>query len=227
MLKWTDEQLDFLLDNYLTMTNTEIAAKIGRNKTSVRNKLSKLNLRRPPEVRRKLQLRTAFKIGQRPWNKGKKGYRVSPETEFKKGHKPHNTKYDGCITIRIHKRTGTPYKYIRVAEGEWMLYHHYVWQERHGKIPPKHCIRFKDRNTLNCNIDNLTLISQEENCRLNTNRAKQKQSMRKVYLASDRYVANLITRDNDLKRDVIKCPELLALKRLEITHRRRIDECAK
>lgn len=125
-----------------------------------------------------------FLQGKTPWNKGKKGLCIGGvETQFKKGNEPFNTKYNGCISIRIHKRTQTPYKYIRISKSKWMLLHRYNWQQLHGTIPPKHIIAFKDGNTLNTDISNLMMLSMAQNCRRNYNREKAGESMKMAWRA--------------------------------------------
>jgi len=123
-----------------------------------------------------------FYKGHTPWNKGIKGLQIGgKETQFKTGNEPHNTKYDGCISIRVRKRTNTPYKFIRLAKGKWILLHRYTFECVNGNIPPKHVVSFRDGNTLNCDIDNLELISMKENVLRNHNRKKASESMKKAW----------------------------------------------
>jgi len=108
-----------------------------------------------------------FSRGHTPWNKGKKGILIGGvETQFKPGNKPHNTKFDGCITKRFHK--GVPYLKIRICEKKWEYLHRHIWVEANGAIPDKHIVVFKDKNPLNCVLDNLECISLAENMRRNT-----------------------------------------------------------
>ena len=104
--------------------------------------------------------------GHVPANKGKKMPNEIKEkikhTFFKKGHKPHNAKIDGYISKRLDKRNGRTYLYIRISEGKWEEYHRYVWEKQNGKIPAGMNLIFKDGNTLNCNIDNLELLTNAE-----------------------------------------------------------------
>ena len=68
------------------------------------------------------------------------------ESQFKKGHQPHNTKYDNCISIRYTK--GRPYKHIRVGLGKWVLLHRKIWIDAYG-IPEKNqIIYFKDGDSI-------------------------------------------------------------------------------
>lgn len=123
-----------------------------------------------------------FINGHKSWNKGLKGICTGGiETQYKPGNEPHNTKYDGCISLRTHKRDGNTYKYIRISKGLWQLLNRYVWEKAHGSIPPKHIIAFKDGNTLNCELSNLTMLSMAENVRRNYNAIKASESMAKAW----------------------------------------------
>ena len=103
-------------------------------------------------------------------NKGKKV--VSTEamrrTQFKAGRLPHNTKFDGALSIRTDTNTGRRYKFIRVELGHWELLSRYNWTKEYGEIPPHHAIAHIDGNSLNCDLDNLECISQADNMRRNT-----------------------------------------------------------
>jgi hypothetical protein len=115
--------------------------------------------------------RKVFKKGMRPWNKGL-SYSVGQATQYKKGHVPHNTKHDGAIRIQMDK-CGISYKHIRVSLGKWVPLHRYVWTQVYGD-PGTNVIRFKDGNTMNCDIDNLKMVNRADNMRLNTLTRKPK-----------------------------------------------------
>lgn len=95
-------------------------------------------------------------------------------TRFKKGNKPANTKNGtGYVSIRYDSRK-TPYKFIKLADGEWVMLSTYLWEQEYGKIPKKHIICFKDGDTLNCELENLECITMAENLRRNNyNRRKE------------------------------------------------------
>lgn len=91
-------------------------------------------------------------------------------TRFKKGNKPDNTKYDGAISVR-HMDAGDhhiPYKFIRISEGEWVLYHRHIWEKEHRAIPEGMILAFRDGDQMNCSLENLELITMEENMRRNS-----------------------------------------------------------
>lgn len=122
-----------------------------------------------------------FKPGHVPVNKGTKGLTGANVTSFKKGNIPHNTKHDGAISYRAHKRDNRTYKYIRTAKAEWELYHRYLWKQHYGEIPKGHIIRFIDGDTMNTTIENLECISRAENRNRNINYKKSSESLKKTW----------------------------------------------
>ena len=59
---------------------------------------------------------------------------------------------------------------IKVSPKKWEKKHHYVWEKHNGKIPKNHFIGFKDGNPLNCDINNLELISYADRIIFNFNK---------------------------------------------------------
>lgn len=155
---WTIRQLNEL-KRLADLTTIKEASKLLKvPEFSVKNACHMYGIR--------FEKKNHFKKGMRPWNKGiKKPYKGGEETQFKKGNLPHNTKFDGFIRIQPDK-SGRCYKYIRISLGKWMPLHRYVWLNINGD-PGNNIIRFKDGDTMNCNIENLTMISRGENARLN------------------------------------------------------------
>jgi hypothetical protein len=151
-----------------------IAKNIKRSNTFVKTRLRQLGLIIPKEIIEKFKLDSQIKPGTIPPNKGKKMppdlYEKVKHTFFKKGDIPGNTKYDGAIVIRHnHKnRNSPPYKWIRIAKGNWVMLHKNIWENANGKVPDGHIVVFKDGNTMNCVIENLELITLEENMLRNT-----------------------------------------------------------
>ena len=48
----------------------------------------------------------------------------------------------------------------------WEFLHRAVWEEHNGPIPEDMAVSFKDSNRLNCDINNLMLITRGENAAL-------------------------------------------------------------
>lgn len=104
-----------------------------------------------------------FEKGKAPANKGKKmPYNPnSAATRFKKGQKPHNTKYagheriskDGYVEISIEEtnpHTGFERRYV--------LKHRHLWEKQNGKIPNDHFLKCLDGNKQNCDPSNWELL---------------------------------------------------------------------
>lgn len=54
------------------------------------------------------------------------------------------------------------YQYIKLEDGTWKLYHHFLWEQAYGPIPPGHMVTFLDGNIQNTDLSNLALISRAE-----------------------------------------------------------------
>lgn len=200
--RWTAEMDNFLRANYVKFTMPQLAAILGCTPKAVKSRTGKLKITLPEEVRKQ---RTGYKKGNTPVNKGAKGIHLSPCTEFKKGHKPANTKYNGCITIRRNKKQGINYTYIRIAESKWRQLHQVIWEKANGKIPKGMILVFKDGDTSNCSLQNLLLVTRKEHLERNTKNR-----------TSDGYIAARIFPQNKELREAIKqMPAILELQRLK------------
>ena len=112
-----------------------------------------------------------FKPGHTPHNKGKQIsaeiYEKVAPTMFKRGNKPHNTKPNGTINVRADTQ-GRLYQYIKIKDCQWELLQRHVWTQANGEIPPGSVVIFLDGNYLNCELNNLQVISRRENMARNT-----------------------------------------------------------
>lgn len=87
-------------------------------------------------------------------------------TQFKKGERPMNELQVGSIVVnskgyKIRKRSmeGTLWE-------RWEFLHRAVWEEHNGPVPEGMAVTFKDSNKMNCDINNLMLVTQGENAAL-------------------------------------------------------------
>jgi hypothetical protein len=174
----TPKQRQYLIDAFPNTDTKIIAEKLKLTREQVYNKAYWLGLKKDKEYMEKLIAREAAKLrilgencrfqkGHTPANKGQKMstdlYEKVKPTMFKKGHTPHNAKYDG------HERiTKDGYIEIRIRLGKYILKHRHLWEQHNGKIPKGMIIVFKDKNKLNCTIENLEIITKAENMRRNT-----------------------------------------------------------
>ena len=75
-----------------------------------------------PYIKEKRLANGQFCQGHKAWNKGKKFKNFGGvKTQFKVGNIPFNTKFDGAISCRHHKRDNKNYYYIRIKKGKWKL----------------------------------------------------------------------------------------------------------
>lgn len=104
-----------------------------------------------------------FPKGHVPHNKGKKGVRVSPATEFKKGNMPQTWKPVGTETVR-----SDGYTWVKVAEpNKWREKHRLIWEKANGPVPKGHAIVFGDSDKQNVDLENLVLVTRAELAMLN------------------------------------------------------------
>lgn len=114
-----------------------------------------------------------FKKGNVPFNKGKKGCcAVGCEKGwFKAGHRPSTTHPVGT---ELQRSDG--YTWIKIAEPRsWKEKHRIIWEAENGAIPAGHIVTFFDGNKSNFAIENLSLISREENAVLNRRGLRHKE----------------------------------------------------
>ena len=103
----------------------------------------------------------AFKSGSVPWNKGTKGVMKKNAGTFKKGQKGIRHLPLGSKTIRTDK-SGKPRRFIKIEEpNKWIEYAKLVWMNHNGEIPKGCLIHHIDQDTLNDNINNLSLLTRK------------------------------------------------------------------
>jgi len=177
MKRFTPFEDQFIRDTYLFFTLNELSRLLGRAIGSIHGRINTLGLIIPDEIKKErhakgimagLQggVRFRFPKGHVPANKGKKmsseAKRKIQHTFFTKGHKPKNTLYDNAITIRKDTR-GIPQKHIRLSDGVWEYLSRHTYRRHHGSITPGMVVAFRDQNTMNCEVDNLYLLSRKDN----------------------------------------------------------------
>lgn len=215
---------DFLKGNYLVMPVKQMCEVIGKSSTYTFNRMKTLGLEVPMELRAERKVMTQIRPGNVPSNKGKRqvdymtaeGIERSRQTGFKKGHLPHNSLgvKDGDIRVRIDKG-GREYKWIRVALSEWVMLHRLMWEKAFGPIPKGMVIYFKDGDSLNCQIENLGMMSKAENAIRNS------WSVNKT----DAYFAFLLAgKVKDLRPFYLKRPDLIEIKKIQLQLNKVINE---
>lgn len=180
-VKWTDEVIQFMIDNYKGKDNIELAKmlneKFNLNTNNDRVGNVKANLKRRYGIDLTTYINTGcYRKGKLPANKGKKwdeymskeGQENSLKTCYKKGNIPYNHKEIG--SERISK---DGYIYVKVKDGclskNYQLKHRYIYEKHNGKIPNGYNVIFLDGNRRNFDINNLKLVSKSEDLIMNNN----------------------------------------------------------
>jgi len=106
-----------------------------------------------------------FKLGSTPWNKGKKGLRLSPDTEYKA---------DGTNTGELHPSwkggVQTPKNdcaYLWESTGKRKRRPRLIFEEFYGQIPEGHVIVHIDGDKNNDDPLNLMSLSRADNLKRN------------------------------------------------------------
>ncbi len=178
---FTSEEDKRIRKEYLTTPIKKLAAEMGRAATGINGRLKAMGLTIPAEIINQRKLAGSFKMGLNPFNKGKKQHEfLSKEalervrqTQFKKGQVPHNWAHykDGEIVTHrdMGKKGGNKlYKWIRVTLRDWRMLHVYNWEKHNGPVPAGYIVVFKNGDTMNCEVNNLELITRAENMRRNS-----------------------------------------------------------
>lgn len=173
--QWTNEEDRIIAEHYPMTSSTELSELLGCPLHVLYKRAEKLGVkkasgfmssyvsgrfqrgeRRAPE--------TQFKPGNKPWSAGVKiGTRGrTGETQFKKGTVPHN-----YLPVGTEKLNTEGFLIVKVSDTgiqreRWKFKHRLIWEAANGPVAPDHAVIFKDRNRLNCQLDNLELVSRTE-----------------------------------------------------------------
>ena len=119
-----------------------------------------------------------FAKGHATWNKGRKGFRPPPATEFKpgcmRGAAARKYRAVGTITTRYdiappkrlrHRKWAKgrrPRQYIKIGERRWIRLAIHVWLQAGGRIPPDHCLVHVNGDAMDCDLTNLAVMTRAE-----------------------------------------------------------------
>lgn len=106
MRQWTNEEVEYLKQNYPFKPIQELCEHLGFNRQRIHDKAIKLKIKKvkfftTPSEKSKA---TQFKKGMVSWNKGMKGIHLSPSTEFKPGQTPHNKLPEDLREVSLLRR---------------------------------------------------------------------------------------------------------------------------
>ena len=180
---WTPEEIEYIQANYPDRPSEELAKelnvpihKIYRIASRLKIKKSEAFLKSDYSGRLNKLTQSGvnyrFLKGNISANKGKKmseeHYKKAAPTMFKKGAAPKNTLYDNAIRVRNNFKRNSRYLYIRISQGNWKELHRYLYEQTYGPLKPQSVVKFKDGNSLNCEIENLYLTDLKGNMIENT-----------------------------------------------------------
>lgn len=170
----TEEQANFLRENYLKYDRQELLQKLNERfglDIKFNQLIAFLNNHKMRSGRTGY-----FEKGAVPWNKGKRGYMGANRTSFKPGQEPPTAK------PLWHERTGKD-GYVEISVPERNPYtgclrrfkhkHVWIWEQHYGPVPEGHVAIFKDGNRNNFNLDNLELVNRNELLCMNLYRYKE------------------------------------------------------
>jgi hypothetical protein len=169
---WTAEQDQYMRDHYTETPNRDIGKAIKRSPAAVQSRAWFLKLVKSEFFFNSLHP-TRYRKGHISDRKGKpmstEQYEKCFPTMIKKGSTPPNKMPVGTIRKNYTHRGNYIYLLIKIAEPDkWASLHRHQWEQEHGPIPEKMNIVFKDGNTLNCEVANLELITNQEKMARNT-----------------------------------------------------------
>lgn len=159
---WSDAEVAALRKHYQHETAEQVAARLGRRVSQVRNKVHGLGLKKPAEwlaseaARRfgehHASVSSRFQPGQPAWNKGIRGVVGVQEAcrahQFKAGRPAHEARnYQPIGTLRLSKDGYLERKVTDdpgiVPAKRWVGVHRLVWQAVRGDIPPGRVVVFR------------------------------------------------------------------------------------
>lgn len=205
---WTPEQLAGLRHLYPDHTADVVGRVIGRSMASVHAKAAQLGLSKSDafkasdasgRLRRGRtnpgMVRTQFRPGQQPWNKGlPRSTGLHPNcraTQFKPGRRLEEARnYKPIGTLRLNadghlerKVTDDP---ALVPARRWVPVYRLVWEAAHGPIPAGHIVVFRPGLTTAVleliTTERLECITRAENARRNHPKNKSPELARLVQL---------------------------------------------
>ena len=199
MHRYSEEQKEFIITNNYGKYSKELAEMFNKHfNTNITSK-------EIAYFRRNNKLNSGltgqFKKGNVPHNKDKKqveymsqeAIEKTKETRFKKGNKPKNYRPVGSERI-----TKDGYTEVKVADpNKWETKNKIIYKQYFGDIPEGHKIIYADGNKLNNDINNLILVSDNEELIMNRYRLRTEN----IELTKTGYlIAKVIDKTNELNK---------------------------
>jgi hypothetical protein len=185
---WSAGEETFLREQYPHRPAHELVPLLGRTLAMIYRRAWVLGIEKDAEYLakfkedskdrlRKVGISGRFVKGQIPANKGTRRPGWAPgrmaSTQFKKGQRAGAAQNKWCPVGTV-KLNADGYLRRKIADEpeaiagkggsstNWEFVHRRVWEDAHGPIPPGHRIWWKDGNHLNCALENLELLSDQD-----------------------------------------------------------------
>lgn len=104
-------------------------------------------------------LQGCFQPGLQPWNKGMRGIHLSPESEFKPGHRLNEEYEVGTVIPRCNGRHRR--NYIKTALG-WRYYAVWLWEQHYGPVMKGDVVHHLNGNRFDDRIENLIALPRKD-----------------------------------------------------------------
>ncbi len=166
--KYTPEMIEYLKAHAKGISNKELA-ELMTNRFGI-----VFEPKRVSEIKKNRHISSGltgrFEKGHVPANKGKHPPTVGrmAETQFKKGHRSQNSVLVGTVKKRDDGYLWIKWQDFRGRQN-WKQLHRYIWELANGEMPKGYLVVFKDNNREHIALDNLELISMQQNVRMNQN----------------------------------------------------------
>lgn len=180
--QWTRKELRVLRKRYSHCPTREIAAALGRTDRAVYMRAGEMGLRKTAAYLASASsgrltafsgagAAFRFKLGQKPWNAGLKGWDSggrSHATRFKPGHRPQT-----WVPVGTERVTADGILERKVADTgrkaqDWKPVHVLKWERHRGIVPRGRIVIFRDRNRRNFRLSNLACVTRAQLMEHNT-----------------------------------------------------------
>ena len=161
MHKFTNDQRKFIEENAKGLSNQKITDLVNEKFNLVLTVQQVKGFKHNNKI--SSGLTGYFPKGHVSSNPIKKGQRLNPNTEFKKGERPKNYMPVGSERINT-----MGYRDVKTADpNKWRAKHILLWEEHNGPLPKGCKLICLDGNKLNVSVENLALVSNAEMLNLN------------------------------------------------------------
>ena len=200
MHRYSEEQKEFIITNNYGKYSKELAEMFNQHFNTNITAKEIAYFRRNHKL--KSGLTGQFKKGNVAHNKGKKQIEYmnqesierTKETRFKKGNKPKNYR-----PVESERITKDGYIEVKVADpNKWETKNKIIYKQYFGDIPKGHKIIYADGNKLNNDINNLILVSNNEELIMNRHKLRTED----IELTKTGYlIAKVIDKTNMVKNE--------------------------